>query len=204
MRLANAQGGCRLGQWTAQRRSYRAPVTSTEIPSDFPLAGDELQNLHGALERIRGTFAWKCGGLGADAMRATLGPSTVTLGGLLKHLAYVEDTTFTWTLLGAELGPPWDSLEGPDPEWAWRTAANDTPEQLMTLWEDAVARSRAAVAVALADGGLDRLAARNPWGEPQSLRRMIVDMNEEYARHTGHADLIRESIDGLVGEDPPR
>ena len=74
----------------------------------------------------------------------------------------------------------------------------------MTLWEDAVARSRGAVAVALADGGLDRLAARNPWGEPQSLRRMIVDMNEEYARHTGHADLIRESIDGLVGEDPPR
>ena len=185
------------------RHNYRAPVTTIDFPSDFPTAGDELETLHGALERIRGTFAWKCGGLDADALRTTLGPSTVTLGGLLKHLAYVEDAKFTWTLLGADLGPPWDSLNGPDPEWAWRTAADDAPEQLRGLWEDAVARSRAAVAVALADDGLDRLAARSPGGEPLSLRRMIVDMNEEYARHTGHADLIRESIDGLVGEDPP-
>jgi hypothetical protein len=136
-------------------------------------------------------------------MRVTLPPSAVTLGGLLKHLAYVEDESFTWALLGAELGPPWDNLEVPDPEWAWRTAADDTPEHLMGLWEDAVARSRAAVAVALADDGLDRLAARSTGGEPLSLRRMIVDVNEEYARHTGHADLIRESIDGLVGDYPP-
>jgi hypothetical protein len=188
---------------TATKRNYRAPVTSTDFPSDFPSAGDELQTLHGALERIRGTFAWKCGGLDADAMRVTLAPSAVTLGGLLKHLAYVEDENFTWALLGAELGPPWDNLEVPDPEWAWRTAADDTPEHLMGLWEDAVARSRAAVAVALADDGLNRLAARSPGGEPLSLRRMIVDVNEEYARHTGHADLIRESIDGLVGDYPP-
>jgi DNA-binding PucR family transcriptional regulator len=78
-------------------------------------------------------------------------------------------------------------------------------EQLYTLWRDAVARSRAAVAQALSDGGLDQLA-RFTWpdGRSPSLRRILIDLIEEYARHVGQADLIRESIDGLVGEDPPR
>jgi hypothetical protein len=75
----------------------------------------------------------------------------------------------------------------------------------MTLWRDAVARSRAAVTEALADGGLARLARRTwPDGRAPSLRRSLIDLIEEYARHVGHADLIRESVDGLVGEDPPR
>ena len=74
----------------------------------------------------------------------------------------------------------------------------------MSLWRDAVARSRTAVTDALAQGGLDRLAGRELWGVPVNLRRLLVDTNEGYARHTGHTDLIRESIDGLVGEDPPQ
>lgn len=90
-----------------------------------------------------------------------------------------------------------------DPDWDWRSAAEDTPEQLMTLWQDAVARSRATVAEALADGGLDRLGQPWPDGKAPSLRRILIDLIEEYARHVGHADLIRESVDGLVGEDPP-
>jgi hypothetical protein len=79
-----------------------------------------------------------------------------------------------------------------------------TPEQLYKLWQDAVARSRILVAEALADGGLDQLA-RVTWpdGRAPSLRRILIDLIEEYARHVGHADLIRESVDGLVGEDPP-
>ncbi len=78
------------------------------------------------------------------------------------------------------------------------------PEQLLTLWQDAVARSRSLVAEALADGGLERLARRTwPDGRARSLRRILIDLIEEYARHVGHADLIRESVDGLVGEDPP-
>ena len=74
----------------------------------------------------------------------------------------------------------------------------------MTLWEEAVARSRSAVTEALAQGGLDQLA-RFTWpdGRSPSLRRILIDLIEEYARHVGHADLIRESMDGLVGEDPP-
>ena len=76
----------------------------------------------------------------------------------------------------------------------------------MPLWGDTVARSRALVVEALADGdGLDRLALRTwPDGRAPSLRRILIDLIEEYARHVGHADLIRESVDGLVGEDPPR
>ncbi len=65
-------------------------------------------------------------------------------------------------------------------------------------------RSRSLVAEALADGGLDRLAQRTwPDGRAPSLRRILIDVIEEYARHVGHADLIRESVDGLTGEDPP-
>jgi hypothetical protein len=91
-----------------------------------------------------------------------------------------------------------------DPGWEWRTAADDTPERLTTLWQDAVARSRANVRQALAEGGLGRLAAyTGSRGESPSLRRLLIDMIEEYARHAGHADLIRESVDGLVGEDQP-
>jgi hypothetical protein len=175
------------------------------ILSGPPVAGDEIDTLIGALERVRSYVAWKCGGLDAAGMRTTLGPSTVTLGGLVKHLALVEEDTFSTTLLGRDYGPPWDVVDwDADPDWEWRSAADDTPEQLMTLWQDAVARSRAAVAEALAEGGLDRPARRTHWTRTPSLRRLLIDMVEEYARHVGHADLIRESVDGLVGEDPPR
>lgn len=73
----------------------------------------------------------------------------------------------------------------------------------MALWQDAVRRSRVLVAEAIAAGGLDRPAAFSwPDGRTPNLRRLLIDMIEEYARHIGQADLIRESIDGLVGEDP--
>lgn len=89
-----------------------------------------------------------------------------------------------------------------DPEdWDWHSAAEDSPEQLFALWNDAVARSRSLVGEALADGGLERLAERTwPDGQAPSLRWILVHMIEEYARHNGHADLIRESVDGLTGE----
>jgi len=130
----------------------------------------------------------------------------MTLGGLLKHLAYVEDDWCSRWLHDRPLSPPWDTVDWDhDPDWEWRTAAEDTPEQLFALWRDTVARSRAAVAEALAEGGLEQLSRRSGSdGRAPSLRRILIDLIEEYARHVGHADLIRESVDGLVGEDPPR
>jgi hypothetical protein len=170
-----------------------------------PLAGNETATLLGSLERQRAYLAWKCGDLDAAGLRATLAPSSITLGGLLKHLALVEDHYFSGWLLGREPAPPWDTVDwDADPDWDWHSAAEDTPEQLMTLWQDAVARSRAAVTEALAHDGLEQPLRHSTWTEAPSLRRTLVDMIEEYARHVGHADLIRESVDGLTGEDPPR
>ena len=78
---------------------------------------------------------------------------------------------------------------------------DDRPEQLFALWRDAVASSRSRVTEAMADGGLGRLARRTwPDGSAPSVRWILCHMIEEYARHNGHADLIRESVDGLVGE----
>ncbi len=170
-----------------------------------PAAGTEVDTLIGSLERQRRTFAWKCGDLDAAGLRATTAATTMTLGGLLKHLALVEADYFSVKLLGQDPGPPWNSVDWEaDPGWEWRTAAEDTPEQLYALWEDSVARSRANLTVALADGDPGRLTQLSwPDGQSPSVRRMLVDIIEEYARHTGHADLLRESIDGLVGEDPP-
>jgi hypothetical protein len=176
-----------------------------DILQEPPIAGTEIDTLLGALERNRRTFAWKCGGLDADGLNAKHPPSTVTLGGLLKHLALVEDEYFTGRLLGHDLPAPWDTIDwDTKPDWEWSSAADDSPEQLMALWQKSVERSRAAVAEALAGGEVDQLAKYvSKDGRSPSLRYILVDMIEEYARHTGHADLIRESIDGLVGEGVP-
>ena len=109
-------------------------------------------------------------------------------------------------LTGEPIGPPWDAVDfEADPDWEWRTAADDSPAELYRLWRDAVERSRAAMARVLADGGLDQPSKfTTPSGEHPNLRRVLVDQIEEYIRHTGHADLLREAVDGLVGEDPPQ
>ncbi len=169
-----------------------------------PLAGDEIDSLLGSWERQRATLAWKCGGLDADPMRVRLGPSAITLGGLLKHMAFVEDHTIAVKFLMQPLGPPWDTVDwGADRDWEWHSAADDSPDELFALWHAAVDRCRTQVLGLVAAGGLDQLSPRTlPDGSSFSLRRILCDLVEEYSRHVGQADLIRESIDGLVGEDP--
>jgi hypothetical protein len=170
-----------------------------------PLAGTEEEHLLGALDRLRATFRWKAGGLDAAGLGARLPSSQLTLGGLLKHLAGVEDVLSTYRLAGRAPGEPWQSVDwDADPEWDFRTAADDSPEELYALWDGAVARSRTRLAEALAAGGLDQPAhLADSDGNHASVRRLICDVIEEYGRHTGHADLLREAVDGLVGEDPP-
>jgi hypothetical protein len=168
-----------------------------------PAVGDEAATLLGSLERQRATLAWKCADLDARGLRTTVGASSVTLGGLLKHLAYMEDINFSRDLAERDLPAPWNGVDwGNEPGWEWRSAIEDPPERLYALWREAVDRSRSAVFSALAAGGLDGLSSAGG-GKAQTLRRLLVDMIEEYARHTGHADLIREFVDGRVGEDPP-
>jgi hypothetical protein len=103
------------------------------------------------------------------------------------------------------MGAPWDATgwDGSN-DWEFGSAAADTPEELYALWDGAVERARARLDAALADGGLDQLGhATMPDGRRASLRRLLCDLIEEYGRHTGHADLIREAVDGRNGEDPP-
>jgi hypothetical protein len=176
-----------------------------DLGREPPLAGDERAALLGELDRLRGYLLWKCGGLDAAGLRATLPPSTITLGGLLKHLSAVEATTFGWKLHGRPPFPPFDAFdwEG-DPDADWRVTDDDTPESLEELFRQSVARSRALLEEAIADGGLDAEAhVSDDEGRHANVRRLVLDMIEEYGRHVGHADLIRESVDGLVGEDPP-
>ncbi|WP_112240913.1 mycothiol transferase [Kribbella monticola] len=180
-------------------------MTTNETPWEPPLAGTEAEHLIGALERLRTTFRFKADGLDPAGLQTRIGASTVTLGGLLKHLAVQEDYAFTTKLHGKPLGAPWDAngWDG-DNDWEFTSAADDSPEQLYALWDDAVERSRAALAAALTDGGLDQsIHASWPDGRHANLRRLVYDMVEEYGRHTGHADLLREAVDGRVGEDPP-
>ncbi len=169
-------------------------------PAYPPVVGDELTTLLGSLERQRATFAWKCTGVDAEGMRTRIGDSAITLGGLLKHMAFAEDFTFSYKLHGRPLQPMWSDH---DEEWPWSSAADDSPEDLAALWRASVARSRQLLAEVLSTNGLDHLGVTFPDGQRPGLRRILVDFIEEYARHTGHADLIRESVDGLVGEDPP-
>jgi hypothetical protein len=171
-----------------------------------PMTGSEVDMLLFALDRSRAQFAWKCGGLDAAGLTRPHPPTAMTLGGLLKHLAADEDRTTARALTGQPVGAPWDAVDlDADPEWEWRTAADDSPEELYALWRGAVERSRAAVAAVLAAGGLDQPAKfTTRSGESPNLRRVLVDLHDEYARHVGHADLLREAVDGLVGEDPPQ
>ena len=167
-----------------------------------PLEADEVEMLRGYLDYQRATLQWKTDGLEAEGLRATLHPTTMTLGGLLKHMALVELIWFVRRLHDRDIGAPWNEVDwDADPDWEWDSAADDPPEELRTTWQDAVARSRDALDGALANGGLDQLAKR-PWpnGESPSLRWIMCHMIEEYARHNGHADLLREAVDGEVGE----
>lgn len=163
-----------------------------------PTTGAELPTLTGFLDFLRGTIALKTDGLTAQQLSTPHPPSTMTLGGLLKHLAYVEDHWVVHVLLGESPTPPWDAAPwDEDHDWDWHSAADDAPEELRRLWRSAVERSR----TVLTDIDLDRASARTSRsGEHWSARWIVTHLIEEYARHAGHADLIREAIDGTTGE----
>jgi len=176
-----------------------------DYPWEPPLAGTEAEQLIGALNRLRTTFRYKVDDLDAAGLNARLGVSALTLGGLLKHLASVEDYYSTTKLRGAPIGEPWESLGwNGDNEWEFTSAADDHPETLYSLWDGAVDRARSRIAAALAGGDLGQpIHAAAGDGTHASLRRLLCDLLEEYGRHTGHADLLREAVDGRTGEDPP-
>jgi uncharacterized damage-inducible protein DinB len=169
-----------------------------------PHEGDEAATVLGFLDYQRATFAWKCRGLTDEQLGVALPPTSMTLGGMLKHLAYVEDYWCTETAAGEPAPQPWAGADWTaDRDWEWHSAADDSGDELRALWAERVERSRAIVDALLAQHGADALGQTHPaWGGRGrvSLRWVLVHLVEEYARHNGHADLIRESIDGQTGE----
>ncbi|MEO4037829.1 DinB family protein [Micrococcaceae bacterium Sec6.3] len=173
-----------------------------------PLSASEVQTLLGFLDFQRATLQWRTSGLDTGALRRRLDghPSEMTLGGLLKHLAYVEFHWFEECSLAEPTSEPWVCVDwSEDEDWDWHSAAQDTSEELHALWERAVDRSRQIVVrlMAEAEDDDDALAAtHDAWGgrAQVSLRWILTHMIEEYARHNGHADLLREQIDGQTGE----
>jgi hypothetical protein len=169
----------------------------TDAPST--LRADELTTLSWFLDDQRNTFVRKISGLTPAQVGQRLAPSSLTLGGLAKHLALVEDSWFIETFLGQTIPEPWASAPfDEDRDWEFHTGATDPLDQLLDLYADACARSRAVVAAA---GSLDALSVQESRREPGnfSLRWIVVHLIEETARHNGHADLLREAIDGSTG-----
>lgn len=170
--------------------------------SPMPYAADETTTLRAFLDHFRGTLRRQCAGLDADQLATPLPPASMTLGGMLKHLAFVEHWWFSVVLHGHEPSGLWADVDwSADQDWDWHSAADDEPEQLRAWLDEAIATSDRLLDEALAEGrGLDRLAVRprGGTGERASLRWILVHMVEEYARHCGHADLLRESLDGAT------
>jgi uncharacterized damage-inducible protein DinB len=178
-------------------------MTPTELTLP-PLRGGEAESLVAFLDYHRNLLRRKTEGLTQEQLAQPLPPTTMTLGGLLKHLALVEDYWFSEMLMGNEEAETWQAVDwDADPDWEWRTAADDTPEELRTLFDASVQASDGHIRQALGDGGLDRLSrreSRRPGEGHFSLRWILLHMIEEYAQHNGHADLLREAVDGRTGE----
>lgn len=175
-------------------------------PWEPPLSGTEVEHLRAGLTRLRTTFRWKADGLDEAALSARIGASELSLGSLLKHLACVEDEKFGMNLTGAAYGPPWAGMAtygGPPHEYVFDTEGWSA-EELYRVWDYAVVRSEQRLDAALAEADLgQRIEMGRDADLVVSLRRLLYDLVEEYGRHTGHADLLREAIDGRTGEDPP-
>lgn len=168
------------------------PVEPAEAPS-------ERQGLEEFLDYYREVMRRKVIGLNQAELNRSVAASTLTLGGIIKHLSMVEESWFVEDILGRELSEPWSAIDWEtDRDWDFESAAHDAPEYLLELHATACERSRLILA---GIDDLDTLVVREPAsGDRFNVRWVLIHMIEEYARHVGHADLIRESIDGATGD----
>ena len=168
-----------------------------EVPgrAKTPIAVGEMDSLRAFLDFHRATLLWKVGGLSREELSRPLTPSGTNLLGMVKHLAYVERYWFGIFFAGLDLPMP-GSDEDPDADW--RIEPDETTEDILALYDGECDRSRAIVTGA---SSLDELAEHpRQRGWKLSRRWILIHMIEETARHVGHADILREQLDGATGE----
>lgn len=176
------------------------PVPPRPAPAEPSRTPDsERQTLTEFLDYYRDILARKAEGLSSADLARTTSSSNLTLGGLIKHMALVEDHWFDHHFMGSPEREPWASAPWDnDPDWELTTAADDSPEWLLTTFNESCERSRKIIdaAPSVETMSIGDPGERGPW----NLRWILVHMIEEYARHVGHADMLRESIDGETGD----
>lgn len=164
-------------------------------PDNF---ADERRMLRDFLNHYRAILRYKAEGLTEEQLVVRLAPSTLSIGGILNHMALVEHGWFYRGFTDGPILEPWASAPWDDDEdWDFNDGARVPAEELFRRYDEAVERS-----IGIVDGidDLDTASLRSTEEEGWSLRWILVHMIEEYARHCGHADLIRESIDGQKGD----
>jgi hypothetical protein len=179
---------------SARRRAEMFVDSGQDTRLDAPTTGDERLLLMGFLRAQRATLELKCAGLDAEQVqRRSVEPSTLSLLGLVRHLADVERRWFRKVLAGQDAPPHFSS--DADPDGDFDGAAPGGVAEAWDMWHAEVdfADRFVATAPGLGIEGVDS------WRGRVSLRWVIIHMVEEYARHNGHADLLRERIDGAVG-----
>jgi uncharacterized damage-inducible protein DinB len=150
------------------------------------------------LDYQRETILLKTEGLSREQLGQRIPTSGLTLAGLLYHLAFVEEDWFEVDFLGLPKREEWQVDWAADPDYEFRAALGKDPDELRRRYRDACNRSRQITAAAC---DLDQLSVSTAvGGKPFTLRWMLLHLIEETARHAGHADLLREAIDGAVGE----
>jgi len=161
---------------------------------DPPLTGDERTTLRTFLDYHRATLAMKCEGLSTEELRRqSMPPSTLSLLGLVRHMAEVERAWFRRVINGEDIPLVWSE------DWDFQVAydaGTATRSEAFDAWQAEVAHARRIEEEA---ESLDVRGYQAKWGEDVSLRLVMLHLIHEYARHNGHADLLREGIDGTVG-----
>jgi hypothetical protein len=168
-----------------------------------PRLGDERTTLTEALRSCRLTLEMKCSGLDAEDMaRRSVEPSTMSLLGLVRHLAEMERATFREMMAGHDVPRLFRSTADPDGDFDGAVPDPEVVAEAWDAWRAEVdfATRLVAEATSLDITGDDPLNQHGSGGGSMSLREAMVGMIHEYARHLGHADLLRERIDGRIGQ----
>lgn len=171
-----------------------SPAWPDDTRTPIPRMGGERETLTAFLDWHRATFALRCSGLTSDQLaQRSITPSGMSLHGLLRHLAAVERWWFRQQFTGEDVAALYFSDDAPNDDF---DALDGEPEQAWATWRDECDRAREIVRSA---ASLDAAGTALMTGEPFSLRWVMMQMITEYARHNGHADLLRERLDGAVG-----